>query len=211
MPRRELQGGGGLRKLAGDASDHFSWGELLGSDVAERHPKILKQQLDPPFEVQFNLNNLAAMTLEPIRLAMGVPVTVTSGYRCADLNKLIGGSSKSQHVVGEAADIQLWGGFSSDVLCNSTRQDIAKAAEEITGYPVVGSANFYLVAYIALHLDELDIDQVIHEFGRPGRPAWVHVSASRRQNRRQILVATAHGYKRVRLKTLLKLGSSSHG
>lgn len=48
--------------------------------------------------------------------------------------------------------------------------------------------NFYLFAYICLHLEELDVDQVIHEYGDGfGQPAWVHVAASRRQDRRQIL------------------------
>lgn len=33
------------------------------------------------------------------------------------------------------------------------------------------------------------MDQVIHEYGEDfGRPAWIHISASKRQDKRQILL-----------------------
>ena len=214
MPWREPSGDKNLRKvnLEAEVSDHFRWIELLRSDVAERHQGLLKQQLDPSFEVEFNLTYLTTMTLEPIRVHLGVPIRVSSGYRCKALNKLVGGSPTSQHVVGEAADLNLWRGFTKDILCTERRQEISESCQRITGYPLRTdiNANFYLCAWVALHLDELDIDQVIHEYGQPGRPAWVHISASRRQNRRQILTATARGYRRTRLKTLLKLGSQTN-
>ena len=54
-------------------------------------------------------------TLEKIREHFGVPVTVTSGYRCAEHNKDIGGAPKSQHLLGRAADIQLPEVFPQDV------------------------------------------------------------------------------------------------
>ena len=46
--------------------------------------------------------------LEAIRLRFG-PVTVTSGCRCTEHNKAVGGSKNSQHVLGRAADIQVKG------------------------------------------------------------------------------------------------------
>ena len=39
---------------------------------------------------------------------------IPSGYRCPELNKAIGGSKTSQHLAGEAADIQCGGAL--DVL-----------------------------------------------------------------------------------------------
>lgn len=45
-----------------------------------------------------------ARGLEHVRLVLGVPVIVTSGYRCPELNDLVGGSANSQHMRGEAAD-----------------------------------------------------------------------------------------------------------
>ncbi|MBR1732407.1 MAG: hypothetical protein IJ729_01500 [Alloprevotella sp.] len=43
--------------------------------------------------------------LAPLREAWGAPIIVVSGYRCAALNKAVGGVKNSQHMVGEAADI----------------------------------------------------------------------------------------------------------
>lgn len=43
--------------------------------------------------------------LETLRLAVGLPIHVTSGYRCEYWNKETGGVEDSQHVQGCAADI----------------------------------------------------------------------------------------------------------
>ena len=43
--------------------------------------------------------------LQEIRDHFGRKVTITSGCRCPDYNDLIGGSEKSQHLLGRAADI----------------------------------------------------------------------------------------------------------
>ena len=43
--------------------------------------------------------------LDPLREAWGGPIRVNSGYRCPELNKLVGGTPGSQHQRGEAADI----------------------------------------------------------------------------------------------------------
>ena len=43
--------------------------------------------------------------LDKIRERYGKPIVVTSGYRCPELNKAVGGVKSSQHVKGEAADL----------------------------------------------------------------------------------------------------------
>ena len=63
---------------------------------------------NPSKEIIDNLTKLCKEVLQPIRDSLELPVRVTSGYRCEKLNKAIGGSSRSQHVKGEAADIELW-------------------------------------------------------------------------------------------------------
>lgn len=45
--------------------------------------------------------------LQLVRDIVGVPIYINSGYRCDKHNKEIGGSSKSQHVLGNAADIRI--------------------------------------------------------------------------------------------------------
>ena len=44
--------------------------------------------------------------LDPLRIAINSPIIVTSGYRSPSLNKALGGSSTSQHLRGQAADIR---------------------------------------------------------------------------------------------------------
>ncbi len=47
--------------------------------------------------------------LEVIRQYFDCPVKITSAARCATHNRNVGGSSKSQHLLGRAADIQVEG------------------------------------------------------------------------------------------------------
>ena len=53
-----------------------------------------------------NIQLLVKFVLQPLRDALRSPIKVTSGYRSESLNKLIGGSKRSQHCKGQAADIQ---------------------------------------------------------------------------------------------------------
>jgi hypothetical protein len=52
------------------------------------------------------LRNLkyTAKQMQKIRDLLGFPITITSGYRCEDLNDLVGGSKGSYHLIGQAAD-----------------------------------------------------------------------------------------------------------
>ena len=43
--------------------------------------------------------------LDGIREEFGEPIRVTSGFRSWDVNDAVGGSKKSQHLAGQAADI----------------------------------------------------------------------------------------------------------
>ena len=52
-----------------------------------------------------NLERLVANVLDPQREAWGKPIVVTSGYRCPELNKAVGGAKNSHHMQGMAADI----------------------------------------------------------------------------------------------------------
>jgi hypothetical protein len=44
-----------------------------------------------------------------LKLFNNAKINITSGYRCTQLNKAIGGSSTSQHCKGQAIDIQVQG------------------------------------------------------------------------------------------------------
>lgn len=55
--------------------------------------------------ILLNMKALYMKVLDPVRKAYGKPITISSGYRCPELNKAVGGVATSQHMKGEAADI----------------------------------------------------------------------------------------------------------
>lgn len=54
-----------------------------------------------------NLKTLCEKVLEPVRKLMDCPIKITSGYRSGQLNAYIGGAASSQHMFGQAVDIDL--------------------------------------------------------------------------------------------------------
>ena len=80
-------------------STHFTLEEFVASQWAAR----AGIENDPgPVELE-NLKRLA-MTMEAVRYALGAPILITSGYRCPEVNRHVGGSATSMHVQGLAAD-----------------------------------------------------------------------------------------------------------
>ena len=80
---------------------HFSLGEFTRSSTASR----LGVDNTPPPELLCNLWVLCASVLEPLRLQVG-RLQVTSGYRSPRVNAAVGSTSRSQHLIGEAADVK---------------------------------------------------------------------------------------------------------
>lgn len=78
-------------------SEHFSLEELTATQ---------QRGVDntPTEDVLHNLRYLA-QCLEDVRDLLGVPVHVTSGFRCAALNAIVGGARLSDHVDGLAGDL----------------------------------------------------------------------------------------------------------
>lgn len=80
---------------------YFSLQELIRSNTAER----LGIDNTPDAVVVEHLETLVERLLDPLREAFGRPIIVTSGYRCPELNKAVGGSPTSAHLQGYAADL----------------------------------------------------------------------------------------------------------
>jgi hypothetical protein len=80
---------------------HFTLAELTFSQTAARE----NIENRPNAEQIENLRLLCLNILEPVRVGIGKPITVTSGFRSARLNKAVGGAPSSQHLTGQAADI----------------------------------------------------------------------------------------------------------
>lgn len=82
-------------------SEHFSFSEMTRSETAKRLG-ITNQ----PNEVETrNLKVLCSQVLEPARKKFGKPLHISSGFRCKQLNRAVGGVAASYHVQGRAADI----------------------------------------------------------------------------------------------------------
>jgi hypothetical protein len=121
---------------------HFTIEELYASATAKK----LGIDNKPSVQKMINLVYLAAYVLEPLRVAMGEPIKIGSGYRCEKLNKAVGGVYNSQHLKGQAADLCIDG-------------DIQKGRKWFE--------------YIKNHLP---FDQLIWEKNPKTGNYWVHVS-----------------------------------
>lgn len=80
---------------------YFTIKEMTKSQTAELH------HIDntPTKEVVENLKK-AMYILDMVRVYMGKPIFINSGYRCKKLNEMVGGVQKSMHTKGLAADFR---------------------------------------------------------------------------------------------------------
>lgn len=58
-------------------------------------------------EVVKNIKQLVDVILEPARSKLDWPIIISSGYRCEEVNRMVGGSPTSYHRFGKAADIKV--------------------------------------------------------------------------------------------------------
>jgi hypothetical protein len=85
---------------------NFTLEESIESQIARDHN--IAEQFNPPAWVIANLTVLFRELIQKIRDALG-PLHVSSGWRCAEVNRLAGGVPDSQHLTGEGADIEYYG------------------------------------------------------------------------------------------------------
>ena len=80
---------------------HFTLEEFTRSSTAKARgiDNTVPEKLIPA------LRNLCGTVLEPLREQAKEPVEISSGYRCPELNHVVGGKNTSQHMKGEACDI----------------------------------------------------------------------------------------------------------
>jgi zinc D-Ala-D-Ala carboxypeptidase len=84
-------------------SDFFTLEEFTRSTTAKR----LKINNAPNDDIIRNIQYGVQMVLDPLRRILQSPIIITSGYRCAELNKAVGGVVNSWHTKGNAADIRV--------------------------------------------------------------------------------------------------------
>lgn len=133
-------------------SPHLTVAEVTASVTAGK----LGIENSPTAQHLDNLRALAGAIFEPLRVNFGVPIYVSSGYRSQALNDAVPGSSrKSQHMEGEALDLDQHG------------------RGKLTNREV-----FLWIR------DNLPFDQLIWEYGTETEPDWVHVSYTQHRKRR---------------------------
>ncbi len=122
---------------------YFELAEFIRSDTAK------KKGIDntPTFQAVDNLNELVETILDPLREAYGMPISVSSGYRCERLNKAVGGSATSVHMKGLAADLQVGGSF------NKFRDFVVSWVKE----------------------NGIKFDQILLESNRKTGAKWIHI------------------------------------
>ena len=137
-------------------SKHVSYKEATHSATA------LRRNLDntPNKEQLQCMKDIAENLFEPLRKWVGGPIKINSFFRGEPVNKAIGGSTRSQHMKGQAMDID-------------------------DTFDHMSNARMYY--YIK---DNLDFDQMIWEFGDDKNPNWVHISyVTHRPNRKKLTIA----------------------
>lgn len=143
-------------------SKYISFAQATWSDTAIRRGII---NLPGSRELRA-MKLLAEKVHTPIceKLFGGASVPFTSFYRSPKLNRVIGGAKTSQHVMGEAIDL------------------------DADGTSVSNAVLFYWI------LRNLEFDQLIAEYPKKGEPAWVHVSyTGKRTLRKEALIAVKKG------------------
>lgn len=99
-------------------SEYFSLAELTKSETAARH----KIDNTPNKAIIDNLQYGVNMILDPLRRLYGKPIKINSGFRCQQLNKLVGGVPNSWHQYGNAADIHISSAEEAKILFNNLQK-----------------------------------------------------------------------------------------
>lgn len=150
-------------------SKHVTYKEGVYSNTAMR----LGLKNEPTEAHLSNMELLSEKVFEPLRAHVNGPIKINSFYRGPELNKAIGGSSKSQHCNGQAMDID-------------------------DTYSYATNAEMY--NYIKKNLS---FDQMIWEFGTDKNPNWVHVSyVNEEANRNRCLLAFKDENNKTKYKTI---------
>jgi zinc D-Ala-D-Ala carboxypeptidase len=148
---------------------NFTLEEMTKSETALRHDLE-----NTPNEQEISaMKLLAEKVLQPVRDHFGKGVKVNSGFRNQDVNQKVGGSRNSDHIRGQAADI------------------------EIPGIP-----NAELAEWIKDNLEFNQLILEFYTPGVPDS-GWVHVSYIPEANRNQVLTATKKDGKTVYLQGLV--------
>lgn len=88
---------------------HFNLSEFFRSSTAAKNGIKNEPSANERATIVRNINLLVDNVLDPVRGMVNTPIIITSGYRCPQVNRLVGGVDNSQHMSGCAADFHVMG------------------------------------------------------------------------------------------------------
>jgi len=161
---------------------YFSYDEFADSATAEEHGI---DNTIPNITVETNIACLVNEILDPLRELVGVPIYVTSGYRCKELNTVLKGSKNSQHMKGEAADI----------TTNDKYGNMVMVIELLCGHMTREALPDHAFFYDYDKLEFFDFDQLIMYRQSKDKTnfAWLHVSHKQKGGNRRLVMMCHSG------------------
>ena len=134
-------------------SKNFTFNELTYSNAADSY-----NIENTPGRIELeNLTKLCNEILQPIRDKFGKSIYVNSGYRNPKVNRLVGGSSSSQHTKGQAADITVGSKEGNKKLFDMIVQMIED--KEITVGQLIDESDY---KWIHISLPYRKVNQILH-------------------------------------------------
>ena len=139
-------------------SDNYYISDFTRSQTATR--LSITEQFEPSDEIVNNLKLVATKIVEPIRKVLGSNLILSSGYRCIRLNKAVKGVKNSQHLTGQAVDLEY---IENGIKDNQKIIDTVEALK-------------------------LDYDQMLLEYPVKGVASWIHLSYNSNGNRKEKII-----------------------
>lgn len=132
---------------------YFTISEMVRSNKA----KSLKIDNNPPPFVVDNLVLLIDECMDKIREMWHAPIIVSSGYRCPELNDVVGGDKNSNHLKGYSCDFKA-----------KNIEDNGKLFKMIVD-------------------SDIPFTKVIWEYGNEEYPSWIHIDYIKNKPARKVV------------------------
>ena len=143
-------------------SNFFTYGEFIRSETATR-----KGINNEPSPEALEALKMTARGMDSVRVLLGRPIHVSSGFRSLKLNTAVGGAKFSQHMLGQACDF----------TC-----------------PEYGTPSEIVDALIA---SDIFFDKAVTEFPESPNGGWVHVSWTTTPRRQAFVTYDGKSYASV--------------
>ncbi len=146
---------------------HFKLKHLIYSNIALNNKINNMPGVDVSPTQSTIINNLKNLMINVIDYIVDdyPNLIITSGYRCTKLNSFIGGSNTSQHIFGQAIDIQV---------------------------PELTTSDLYNYIYNSKKIKSWD--QLIWEYPEKGNGSWIHISYGPQNRKKTTLASMADIY-----------------